>query len=113
MNLDVLIIGLVVGTVNYLFRYLPLRLGPARKQTSLQRGRVSLLLDSIGIASICALLVVSSTPEIMHNPQKLIPTLVGFLVICGCFYKTNSIIFATLFGALSYGLTFKLLMILG
>lgn len=31
MNMDVVIIGLVVGTVNYLFRYLPLRLGPARK----------------------------------------------------------------------------------
>lgn len=112
MNMDVLIIGLVVGIVNYLFRYLPLRLGPARKQAGRQRGRVSLLLDSIGIASICALLVVSSTPEIMHNPQKLVPTLIGFLVICGCFYKTNSIIFATLLGALSYGLTFKLLMIL-
>lgn len=87
MNSDVLIIGLVVGTVNYLFRYLPLRLGPARKQTSLQRGRVSLLLDSIGIASICALLVVSSTPEIMHNPQKLIPTLVGFWLSAAAFIK--------------------------
>ncbi|AJJ63924.1 L-valine transporter subunit YgaH [Yersinia aldovae] len=113
MNSEVLIIGLVVGTVNYLFRYLPLRLGPARKQAGLPRGKISLLLDSIGIASICALLVVSSAPEIVHNPQKLLPTLIGFLVICGYFYKTNSIIFATLFGALSYGLTFKLLMILG
>lgn len=113
MNTDVLLIGLVVGTVNYLFRYLPLRLGPARKQPGLQRGKLSLLLDSIGIASICALLVVSSTPEIIHHPQKLFPTLIGFLIICGCFYKTNSIIFATLLGALSYGLTFKLLMVLG
>ncbi|WP_016594687.1 AzlD domain-containing protein, partial [Yersinia pestis] len=56
---------------------------------------------------------VSSTPEIIHHPQKLLPTLIGFLVICGCFYKTNSIIFATLLGALCYGLTFKLLTILG
>lgn len=39
MNMDVVIIGLVVGTVNYLFRYLPLRLGPARKQAGLQRGK--------------------------------------------------------------------------
>ncbi|WP_042819795.1 L-valine transporter subunit YgaH [Yersinia wautersii] len=113
MNTDVLMIGLVVGTVNYLFRYLPLRFGPARKQTGLLRGKMSLLLDSIGIASICVLLVVSSTPEIIHHPQKLLPTLIGFLVICGCFYKTNSIIFATLLGALCYGLTFKLLTILG
>ncbi|ANI31099.1 L-valine exporter [Yersinia entomophaga] len=110
MNTDVIVIGVVVGLVNYLFRYLPLRLGPARKQAGLQRGKISLLLDSIGIASICALLVVSSVPEIVRDAHKLIPTLVGFIVICAYFYKTKSIIFATLFGALSYGITFKLLM---
>ena len=32
MNTDVLVIGLVVGCANYLFRYLPLRLAPARAQ---------------------------------------------------------------------------------
>lgn len=112
MNTDILMIGLVVGTVNYLFRYLPLRFGPARKQTGLLRGKMSLLLDSIGIASICALLVVSSTPEIIHHPQKLLPTLIGFSDL-RMLYKTNSIIFATLLGALCYGLTFKLLTILG
>lgn len=39
MNTDILMIGLVVGTVNYLFRYLPLRFGPARKQTGLLRAK--------------------------------------------------------------------------
>ena len=32
MNTDVLVIGPVVGCANYLFRYLPLRLAPARAQ---------------------------------------------------------------------------------
>lgn len=73
MNTDILMIGLVVGTVNYLFRYLPLRFGPARKQTGLLRGKMSLLLDSIGIASICALLVVSSTPDDYSSPTEITP----------------------------------------
>lgn len=71
MNTDVLVIGLVVGCANYLFRYLPLRLAPARAQPGLKRGKAALLLDSIGIASICALLVVSSTPVVMREPDKL------------------------------------------
>jgi hypothetical protein len=36
------------------------------------------LLDTIGIASICALLVVSSVPEILSDSHRLLPTLVGF-----------------------------------
>ncbi len=71
MNSEVLLLGVIVGGVNYLFRYLPLRLrvGHARAR----RGPVSVLLDTIGIASICALLVVSSVPEILadaHRPRR-------------------------------------------
>ncbi|STW27730.1 branched-chain amino acid transport [Klebsiella michiganensis] len=66
MNSDVLIIGVVVGCVNYLFRYLPLRLRAGNARPT-RRGPVSVLLDTIGIASICALLVVSSVPEILHD----------------------------------------------
>lgn len=113
MNGDVIIVGLVVGLVNYLFRYLPLRLGPARKQNGLQQGKTGLLLDSIGIASICALLVVSSTPEVMRDGQKLLPTLLGFIVIALVFHRSKSIILATLSGALSYGVLLKLLMVAG
>lgn len=74
MNSDVLIIGLVVGCVNNLFRYLPLRLRAGNARPT-RRGPVSVLLDTIGIASICALLVVSSVPEILHDARRLLPTL--------------------------------------
>ena len=90
MNTDVLVIGLVVGCANYLFRYLPLRLAPARAQPGLKRGKAALLLDSIGIASICALLVVSSTPVVMREPAKLLPTLVGFAALALCFYRSKA-----------------------
>ncbi len=55
--------------MNYLFRYLPprLRAGNARPT---RRGPLSVLLDTIGIASICALLIVSSVPEILSDSRR-------------------------------------------
>ncbi|WP_173636265.1 L-valine transporter subunit YgaH [Paramixta manurensis] len=111
MNTQVLLLGIVVGTANFLFRYLPLRLKKKQQTSSMQRGITALLLDSIGIASICALLVVSSVPDIQHSPGKLIPTLVGFGVLGATFYKTRSIILSTLLSALGYGVTWKILMV--
>lgn len=108
MDTNVIIIGLVVGMANYLFRYLPLRLGGRLKSTGpAWAGR---LLEGIGLASICALLVVSSVPEVLRAPGKLIPTLAGFAVLIACFYRTRSVVLATLGGALCFGLVFKLLM---
>ncbi|MBN0009445.1 L-valine transporter subunit YgaH, partial [Pseudomonas aeruginosa] len=53
MNSEVLLLGVIVGGVNYLFRYLPLRLRVGHARPA-RRGPVSVLLDTIGIASICA-----------------------------------------------------------
>ncbi|NDL63948.1 L-valine transporter subunit YgaH [Acerihabitans arboris] len=109
MNTNVIIIGLVVGTANYLFRYLPLRFSGRRKSIGTGGNWAGLLLDGIGIASICALLVVSSVPEVMRDPAKLAPTLAGFAILIACFYQTRSIVISTLGGALCFGLVFKLL----
>ena len=63
MSYEVLLVGLLVGVANYCFRYLPLRLsvGNARPTT---RGAVGILLATIVIASICAVLVVSSATDV-------------------------------------------------
>ena len=103
MNNNVLIIGIVVGCVNYLFRYLPLRLRAGNARPTL-----SVLLDTIGIASICALLIVSSVPEILSDSRRLLPTLVGFTVLGLAFWKTRSIIMPTLLSALAYGIAWKI-----
>ena len=63
---------------------------------------------TIGIASICALLVVSSVPEILADAHRLAPTLIGFLVLGAAFWKTRSIIVPTLLSALAYGLAWKI-----
>ncbi|MGS3451443.1 L-valine transporter subunit YgaH [Klebsiella electrica] len=107
MNNNVLIIGIVVGCVNYLFRYLPLRLRAGHARTG-RRGPLSVLLDTIGIASICALLIVSSVPEILSDSRRLLPTLVGFAVLGLAFWKTRSIIIPTLLSALAYGVVWKI-----
>ncbi|EOF4704299.1 L-valine transporter subunit YgaH [Klebsiella oxytoca] len=107
MNSDVLLIGAVVGCVNYLFRYLPLRLRAGNARPT-RRGPVSVLLNTIGIASICALLVVSSVPEILHDSHRLFPTLAGFAVLGLAFWKTRSIIIPTLLSALTYGVVWKI-----
>ncbi|QWA12188.1 L-valine transporter subunit YgaH [Sodalis ligni] len=110
MSHTVIIIGLVVGLANYLFRYLPLRLGSGAGKGEHYPGRwIGRILDGIGIASICALLVVSSVPDVLRDTHKLVPTLAGFTVLIALFYRTRSIIIATLAGALCYGLVFKFL----
>lgn len=109
MHHDVLILGLLVGTVNYLFRYLPLRLRTGQTRPA-KRGATGVLLDTIGIASICALLVVSSAPDVIHDGRRLLPTLIGFAVLGLSFYKTRSIILPTLLSALAYGIAWKLLL---
>ena len=91
MSYEVLLLGLLVGVANYCFRY---------------------LLDTIGIASICALLVVSTAPEVMHDTRRFVPTLVGFAVLGASFYKTRSIIIPTLLSALAYGLAWKVMAII-
>ncbi|SFR16570.1 Branched-chain amino acid transport protein (AzlD) [Enterobacter sp. kpr-6] len=108
MRHEVLILGLLVGLVNYLFRYLPLRLRAGHARPA-KRGATGILLDTIGIASICALLVVSSAPEVLHDSRRLLPTLIGFTVLGASFYKTRSIIVPTLLSALAYGLAWKFL----
>lgn len=109
MSTNVLLLGILVGCVNYLFRWLPLRLS-ARQQRPAKQGAIGVLLDTIGIASICALLVVSSAPEIMADGRRLLPTLVGFAVLGVSFWKTRSIIIPTLLSALGYGLAWKFLL---
>ncbi|WP_086113705.1 L-valine transporter subunit YgaH [Xenorhabdus beddingii] len=105
----ILFIGLVVGIANFLFRYLPLRLGANRAPAG-KTGKMGIILDSIGIASICSLLIVSSIPDMMKEHNKFFPTLIGCLTICLCFHKTRSITLSTLSGAAVFGIIFKVFM---
>lgn len=108
MHCEVLIIGLLAGGVNFLFRYLPLRFS-TRQDSNAKRGLAGVLLDTIGIASICALLVVSSTPDVLHHPRHLVPVLTGFALLAITFVRTRSIVLPTLISAVGYGVAWKLM----
>ena len=47
MSTDVILVCLLVGVVNYLFRYLPLRIGARRTSGGLKSGPLSLSLIHI------------------------------------------------------------------
>ncbi|MGY5955752.1 L-valine transporter subunit YgaH [Kosakonia sp. BK9b] len=108
MSHEVVFLGVLVGCVNFLFRYLPLRVRAGQARPA-KRGYTAVLLDTIGIASICALLVVSCVPEIAADSRRLLPTLAGFVVLGVSFWKTRSIIVPTLLSAFAYGIAWKLL----
>ncbi|MBT9431669.1 L-valine transporter subunit YgaH [Candidatus Sodalis endolongispinus] len=110
MGNTVFIIACVVGTANFLFRWLPLRLAGNAGRRPLRNGLLGRVLDSIGIAAICALLVVSCLPDIMHEPQRAWPALAGFLTLTLLFGRTRSIVMATLSSALVYGVVYKCLL---
>ncbi|TCV93064.1 L-valine transporter subunit YgaH [Biostraticola tofi] len=110
MSSTVLISCLVVGLANYFFRYFPLHRVKTTVSQSRGNGPLAQVLDCIGVASICALLVVSSVPEIMQHPHKFWPTLAGLLSLILSFWRTRSIVISTLAGALVYGLIVKLML---
>ncbi len=83
MSYEVLLLGLLVGAANYCFRYLPLRLRVGNARPT-KRGAVGILLDTIGIASICALLVVSTAPEVMDARYTPFRAHAGRLRGTGC-----------------------------
>jgi branched-subunit amino acid transport protein len=112
MSRDVILICLLVGMVNYLFRYLPLRL-TNRRSLKIKSRRLARVLDSIGIASICALLVVSCAPPVLAQPQRLLPTLCGFAVLGLVYWRRKSIIFSTISAALIYGVVYKMIQLGG
>jgi hypothetical protein len=94
MNSDVLIIGVVVGCVNYLFRYLPLRLRAGHASDASRAGqraaryhRHRLYLRAAG-----GLQRAGNS----RDARRLLPTLVGFAVLGLAFWKTRSIIVPTL-----------------
>ncbi|WP_052189603.1 MULTISPECIES: hypothetical protein [Xenorhabdus] len=73
-------------------------------------GKIGIVLDSIGVASICSLLIVAGNADMMREHNKLFLTLIGCLIICVCFYKTRSISISTLSRSDIFGLTFKVFM---
>ena len=108
MNLEIILVGIIVGIANFASRFGPFYVIQKSRQNAQKRGSVwiRIALGSIGIAAISSMLVVATLPPLMENPNKSFAMLMGFIVLAGLYFKFKKIVPATLTAALAYGLVY-------
>lgn len=111
MNLEIILVGIVVGIANFASRFGPFIVIQKFQQGSQKRGSlwIKIALSSIGIAAISSMLVVATLPPLLQTPNKSFAMLVGFAVLTGLYFKFRQIVPATLTAALTYGLVYTYL----
>ncbi|NNG81745.1 MULTISPECIES: L-valine transporter subunit YgaH [Acinetobacter Taxon 24D] len=111
MNLEIILVGIIVGIANFASRFGPFYVIQKHQQNSQKRGSVwiKIALGSIGIAAISSMLVVATLPPLMETPNKSFAMLVGFLTLAGLYFKFKQIVPATLTAAVTYGLIYTYL----
>ena len=104
MNLEIILVGIVVGIANFASRFGPFFV----IQKFQKRGALwlKIALGSIGIAAISSMLVVATLPPLLETPNKSFAMLVGFIVLTGLYFKYKKIVPATLTAAVTYGLIY-------
>lgn len=108
MNIEIILVGILVGIANFLSRFGPFYVIQKHQQGSQQRGAlwIKIALGAIGISAISAMLVVATLPPLLENPNKSTAMLVGFVVLTLLYFRFKKIVFATLTAALAYGLVY-------
>ena len=114
MNLEIILIGLIVGLANFASRFGPFYFIQKMRGEVQQRGALwlKIALGAIGISAISAMLVVATLPPLFETPNKSVAMLVGFLVLSFLYFKFKKIVLSTLVAALSYGLVYTYLPLL-
>ncbi|MCU0827936.1 MAG: AzlD domain-containing protein [Tabrizicola sp.] len=102
MNWDLLIVALLAGGANWMFRVLPTR---ARTDRLTPGGPVERFLAATGPAAIGTLFVASILPLVSVSAAQLLPVVAGTSAVVGTFLFTRSVVGATLAGSVLYGLT--------
>ena len=104
MNLEIILVGILVGIANFASRFGPFFVIQKFQQGSQKRGAlwIKIALGSIGIAAISSMLVVATLPPLLKTPNKSFAMLVGFTVLIGLYSMFNLIVPATLTAALTY-----------
>ncbi|QIO06161.1 L-valine transporter subunit YgaH [Acinetobacter shaoyimingii] len=108
MNLDIILVGIIVGIANFASRFGPFWVIQRHHDNAQKRGSVwiKIALGSIGIAAISSMLVVATLPPLMETPNKSFAMLVGFVVLAGIYFKYQRIVLATLTAAFVYGMVY-------
>lgn len=107
MNLEIILVGIVVGIANFASRFGPFYV-LQKHHGKQQRGALwlKIALGAIGISAISAMLVVATLPPLLETPHKSFAMLMGFIVLTALYFKFKQIVFATLTAALVYGLVY-------
>ena len=107
MNLEIILVGIIVGIANFASRFGPFFVIQKFQQGSQKRGALwlKIALGSIGIAAISSMLV-ATLPPLLETPNKSFAMLVGFIVLTVLYFKFKRIVMATLTAALTYGLVY-------
>ena len=108
MNLEIILVGILVGIANFASRFGPFFVIQKFQPGSQRRGAlwITIALGSIGIAAISSMLVVATLPPLLEIPNKSFAMLVGFIVLTGLYFKFKQIVPATLTAALTYGVIY-------
>lgn len=108
MNLEIILVGILVGIANFASRFGPFYVIQKFKQGSQKRGAlwIKIALGAIGIAAISSMLVVATLPPLLETPNKSVAMLMGFVVLSGLYFKFRQIVPATLTAALTYGVVY-------
>ena len=111
MNLEIILVGIVVGIANFASRFGPFFVIQKFQQGSQKRGALwlKIALGSIGISAISSMLVVATLPPLLETPDKSLAMFIGFMVLAGLYFKFKKIVPATLTAALVYGLVYTYL----
>ena len=108
MNLEIILLGILVGIANFASRFGPFFVIQKFQQGSQKRGALwlKIALGAIGISAISAMLVVATLPPLLESPNKSFAMLIGFVVLSALYFRYKRIVLATLTAALTYGLVY-------
>lgn len=101
MNTDLLIVALMAGAANWAFRVLPTRMARTAPQ---ETGLMARFLAATGPAAIATLFVASILPALTLVPRDLAALVLGTGAVLAVFFRTRSVVGATLAGSVVYGL---------
>lgn len=102
---DFLVIVLIAGSATWAFRVLPILLLRSEPHPG---GILSRFLAATGPAAIATLFVASILPEFWPEPKQMAPLVAGVVAVVLTFLPRQSVVAATLAGAVAYGAVFAL-----
>lgn len=101
MNPDILILALIVGAANWLFRYGPMRLDLGARAGT---GPLARFLLATGPAAIATLVVASVLPMVAGGVMQALPLVAGTGTVLALWQWRRSVVLSTLGGSLAFGL---------